>query len=370
MCSITIKQLAELEQRRKQSLSLLNNDNLSGAISIWDDVTQPYMRQYYLIERFLLQSNYSDELLSCSEIENLLEILDITVDNQANNLLSKLLHLINFNLVGHNRFKCINKLADKYRYQLNQLNIPLWIKALIKARLLFAQENFEAREEIRADFATISNVDNKMINFISQALKRMADVDYPSTAGEKVFCIGLSRTGTSSLNDALTTLGYSSVHWHNPITSNILRESDYFFFDAFSDITVTAEFETLFYQFPNSKFIYTKRNPKDWEHSISTHYYRQHRVRSIKELDSAKFRNRLSGRAWKSESSLYTNYDCWQSAYKAHDQRVNHFFSGLAKDRLLTLDIEKGLTWSSLCSYLGRDVPNIAFPHANKTSCL
>ena len=29
---------------------------------------------------------------------------------------------------------------------------------------------------------------------------------------EKVFCIGLNKTGTSSLHRALTILGYNSVH--------------------------------------------------------------------------------------------------------------------------------------------------------------
>ena len=32
----------------------------------------------------------------------------------------------------------------------------------------------------------------------------------------KVFCIGLSKTGTRSLHDALQLLGFRSVHWGGP----------------------------------------------------------------------------------------------------------------------------------------------------------
>ena len=38
---------------------------------------------------------------------------------------------------------------------------------------------------------------------------------------EKVFCIGVNKTGTSSLHQALQILGYNSVHYLNDKNNNI-----------------------------------------------------------------------------------------------------------------------------------------------------
>jgi hypothetical protein len=65
----------------------------------------------------------------------------------------------------------------------------------------------------------------------------------------KVFGIGLSKTGTTSLSAALAILGYRSKHFP--------KDEDFARYDAFSDITVAMKFKTLDRFFPGSQFIYT-----------------------------------------------------------------------------------------------------------------
>ena len=72
----------------------------------------------------------------------------------------------------------------------------------------------------------------------------------------KVFGIGLSKTGTTSLSAALAILGYRSKHFP--------KDEDFARYDAFSDITVAMKFKTLDRFFPGSQFIYTVRDEPAW----------------------------------------------------------------------------------------------------------
>ncbi len=64
----------------------------------------------------------------------------------------------------------------------------------------------------------------------------------------KVFGIGLSKTGTKSLVKALKILGYKSVHY--PRNLNVLKN-----YDAAADISVAHAFKELDKKYPKSKFI-------------------------------------------------------------------------------------------------------------------
>ncbi|NIQ13131.1 MAG: hypothetical protein GTO02_01590, partial [Candidatus Dadabacteria bacterium] len=79
----------------------------------------------------------------------------------------------------------------------------------------------------------------------------------------KIFGIGLSRTGTTSLNKALEILGYKSIHW--PSNNQILTDiCDGRFkwdilqtYDALTDIHGAAFYREFDKEYLNSKFILT-----------------------------------------------------------------------------------------------------------------
>jgi hypothetical protein len=94
----------------------------------------------------------------------------------------------------------------------------------------------------------------------------------------KVFGIGLSQTGTQSLAQALTRLGFNVIH--SPDDEVTLRElmiGNYNFsilkdFDGITDITVTPFYAQLDKLFPDSKFILTVRDKESWLRSLEAQW--------------------------------------------------------------------------------------------------
>ena len=188
---------------------------------------------------------------------------------------------------------------------------------------------------------------------------------FPDFTAPKVFGIGLSRTGTTSLNTALQILGYHSIHWDNPHSRTLIAWDDFFLFDGFTDISVSYQFETLFHTFPNARFVYTRRPLDAWVRSVSTHYRGTRGVQHPAELNCASAKKRFSHRAGPIEMNLYARFASWEEAYAAFDARVREFFRNKPAGCLLELDICDGEGWPKLCAFLGRAVPEVSFPNRN-----
>lgn len=200
--------------------------------------------------------------------------------------------------------------------------------------------------------------------FAGIAEKLSANV-FPDFAAPKVFGIGLSRTGTSSLNQALQRLGLHSVHWLNPLTRDLLDRDDFFLFDAFTDICVSEQFEWLYHAFPNARFILTLRDVASWSRSVASHYRINRGVNVPSELSNQSHCCRFRRRAGDIEMNLYGGFQSWEAAHEAYHQRVESFFRDKPSDRLLRLDIIGGAGWEELCAFLDRPRPDQAFPWMN-----
>ena len=169
----------------------------------------------------------------------------------------------------------------------------------------------------------------------------------------KVFGIGLSRTGTTSLNDALEILGFSAIHY--PISLEQIE-----LYDAATDLLVAATFEILDTKFPGSKFLYTVRGRESWLASC-----RQHWLRKQENVDdiNRELRRQLYG-------TIDFDPGLFAQAYDRHESRVLHYFAERPHD-LLVLDICGGRAgWEVLCSFLGVPVPNTPFPNTNRIDSL
>ena len=79
----------------------------------------------------------------------------------------------------------------------------------------------------------------------------------------KVFCVGLSNTGTTSLTVALRTLGFDAVHWH--LTRHAYRYEGagvainwplFERYDAFADTPVARIFRELDAAYLHARFIF------------------------------------------------------------------------------------------------------------------
>lgn len=175
------------------------------------------------------------------------------------------------------------------------------------------------------------------------------------TLWKKLFGIGLSRTGTTSLADALNALGYRVSHYtwpHQAVQEWGLRRL-YFAKDGGTDITVSAIFPRLDRLFPDSRFIYTERDVEPWLASVERHFARRGEVPPIER----QLRIKMYGTDRFDRARL-------EQAYHAHHDRVLTYF----EDRpgsLLRLRICDGEGWERLCPFVGRQRPGIPFPHAS-----
>lgn len=180
--------------------------------------------------------------------------------------------------------------------------------------------------------------------------------------GTKVFCIGLPKTGTSSLHDAVQILGLRSVHWpHDAETVRQIRQGDYQLTvmsecDVVSDIPIPAIFPQLDQAFPGSKFIVTERDRGAWLTSERNAPFNSDPPAPGSHRDF--YRTLLYGVTAFDEERFGWVYD-------EHVHRVERFFAGREQD-LLRIDITRRASWEPLCAFLGLPVPDEAFPHSNR----
>ena len=158
----------------------------------------------------------------------------------------------------------------------------------------------------------------------------------------KIFGVGLSKTGTTSLNQALIILGYNSKHYvsYFSVVDKV---------DAVTDLPMALEYKTLNERYPDSKFILTIRNLDDWLKSCEKHF-------KPTDLECLK---KVRLRAYGCEEY---NRDLFIKAYFNHNSDV---INTIPKEQLLIFDIREG--WEPLCIFLNKEKPNVPFPHKNKS---
>ncbi len=176
----------------------------------------------------------------------------------------------------------------------------------------------------------------------------------------KIIGTGFQKTGTSTLREALKILGYSVKDTTPRALIPILRgnwkriEKMLEGYDAVEDTPWFMIYRELDSCFPGSKFILTLRDPESWYKSVSKH---------IGNLPAA-HHEWIYGRgkgipAQHRENTIET--------YNRHNAEVKTYFAERPDD-LLVVDFTKGDGWKELCAFLECEVPDVPFPHYNKTS--
>lgn len=187
----------------------------------------------------------------------------------------------------------------------------------------------------------------------------------------KIFCIGSNKTGTTSLDSALRSLGYNvcpekimfmmgSKYFENQKDGNY--ESIFELvgkYDAFEDRpwNHTDFYKHLDKKFPNSKFILTIRDVNNWIESY-------HRWETKINLRSQWFYNLVSNYCYGIDDFLSDENLMRQKYIERNNQIIEYFRNS---NNLLILDLEKNDGWEKLCSFLNKSVPEKSFPHLNKT---
>jgi GT2 family glycosyltransferase/glycosyltransferase involved in cell wall biosynthesis len=182
----------------------------------------------------------------------------------------------------------------------------------------------------------------------------------PDPGRPRVFGIGLNKTGTTSLHQALRVLGYDSLHWGGPALRRFIETSlaegapllsrlDPHL-DAFSDIQVLSEhYELLDTQYPGSRFVLTVRPLDDWIASR-----RRHVETNRRRKEAGTYHGRF----------LEVDEPAWREHWTRHVEGAREYFAG--RDDFLELDLIASPDWRPLCDLLGRPRPTIDFPWANR----
>jgi len=172
----------------------------------------------------------------------------------------------------------------------------------------------------------------------------------------KVFCIGFHKTGTTSLSHALHHLGYS-VTGPNGVNDINIDKNVFTMaydlvekYDAFQDNPWPIIYKELDLKFPNSKFILTLRDSKSWLNSQIKHFGKE----------ETPMRKWIYG-----AGCPEGNEDLYIKRFEEHNNQVMNYFSKRTGD-LLIMSLFKNDGWEKLCPFLGAEIPNITFPHANK----
>ena len=171
----------------------------------------------------------------------------------------------------------------------------------------------------------------------------------------KIFGIGLPRTGTASLSEALVILGYKTRHYPKYIS----RVDN---FDALVDNPIPLFYKDLDNKYPNSKFILTIRNKNNWLKSL---YKASKRFQWNKLTPDG----RCGPEVYESHKKLLgcIGYDekSVVNGYNNHINNVKNYFE--YKNNLLIINICNGDGWNKLCPFLNKKIPDVEFPHYNKS---
>jgi len=166
----------------------------------------------------------------------------------------------------------------------------------------------------------------------------------------KIFGLGLSKTGTTSLHHAFKELGFVSKHFPKvpELFTGQFRCLDKY--DAACDVSIVPYYPQLDAAYPDSKFILTVRNVDDWLRSMESWW------RAERKPSEYMIQVRLAVYGVHTFHPGRLKY-----VYERHTADVEQYFAERPGD-LLKLNICAGEGWEKLCPFLGKPVRGTNFP--------
>jgi len=172
----------------------------------------------------------------------------------------------------------------------------------------------------------------------------------------KLFGIGLPRTGTTSLNIALNTLGIPSVHFPFSLYENndrtILDQ-----YTAFIDTPIPLLYQELDQLCPNSGFILTTRAVEDWLNSMEWLLTEGRKIWQ-----------------WKASYDTYNQdffgssefvWEQYENKYDQFHEEVYQYFQN--RSNLLILDLNTQYGYQDVCEFLEIPIYRAKYPRGNES---
>ncbi|KAF8586163.1 hypothetical protein K439DRAFT_978169 [Ramaria rubella] len=200
---------------------------------------------------------------------------------------------------------------------------------------------------------------------------------------QKVICLGLGRTGTKSLADALEVIGFGpSYHmttiirgggkdlltWNKIGDGKGTTEDVHMLCDGYGavlDYPPAMYPSELYAAYPDAKFILTTRDPEKWEKSVKNtimripEMMRNKPERSLLEERLVQWHEvYMHGKYHRGRLFTHT-----QQELLDHNERVK---SIIPPEKLLIYEVGEG--WDRLVEYLEVSKPSVPFPRVNDTA--
>lgn len=178
----------------------------------------------------------------------------------------------------------------------------------------------------------------------------------------KIFCIGLNKTGTTTLGRCLGHLGYRHKSFDLSLLEQVaISKYDQLYntidsADSFSDWPYPFIFKHLDEVYPGSRFILTRRRtPEIWLKSLASHSLRTDPILGMRA------RSLAYGYPYP-----HLNPHAHILTYTQHLTIVRDYFSSRPTD-FLEVCWEQGSTLNDLCMFLDCQHPNLDLPHSNSS---
>ena len=193
----------------------------------------------------------------------------------------------------------------------------------------------------------------------------------------KIICVGIGKTGTTSISKALRHLGYTVFDWEEQVFdfqdhwvdvfqngAQLDVKRVYQHADAVVDAPGNFFWEEILKAYPDSKVILSEREEDSWLKSLVN------QLQVFEAVISRRFLAVLSPTSRKQIFILYSHLTAilgsadpksacvLRTRYRMHNHRVK---SLVPPEKLLVYNVKQG--WKPLCDFLGCEVPTVAFPH-------
>ena len=205
--------------------------------------------------------------------------------------------------------------------------------------------------------------------------------------GPKIFCIGLPKTGTTSLEYFLENYNEQGfkiyANAYNSCLMNYFKKGKYDFsaFDCevqsvnvFSEMPAAIFWKNFYDQYPDAKFIYTTRKKEDWLRSCQ-HWWKRFSVEDGLIIDNdlkkrGKFSKEVSEALSFYKKKLFGNYlydeRIFSDVYDKHHASVFKFFCDKDNFLHLPLELDNDSKLVAISDFLELDREQIAIRYPKK----
>lgn len=212
----------------------------------------------------------------------------------------------------------------------------------------------------------------------------------------RVFCISMQKTGTTSVGQFFRDFGFRWAGWPADEAYNwswacyegnyevIFRSKAFRHANAFEDSPwfYPGFYRILYHRFPGSRFVLFERDATAWFQSLSDHaagtvvgrtkshckIYRRE-VEYFDRVDRAILDEAIENELYSAKTmTLLDMEDHYKSIYSLHNREVKDFFQRNNPDALFHGHLDDPLKWVKLGRFLGVDVQDDYDAHANKTA--